>query len=152
MAKNYEEETHNINILSAGTTLKGDVKSNGDIRIDGTLIGSVNSKGKVVIGPTGNIEGEVICQNADFSGVIKAKIVVSELLQLKATAKITGEIITNQLAIEPGAKFSGTCNMDGNTSSTTNILNKEHFISKEPVKEIKVQDKNDSFKQKESIT
>ena len=105
MAKSNEEETHNINILSAGTTVKGDIKSNGDIRIDGTLIGSVNSKGKIIIGPTGNIEGEVVCQNADLSGVIKAKITVSELLQLKSTAKITGNIFTNKLAIEPGAKF-----------------------------------------------
>ena len=152
MAKNFEEETHNINILSAGTTLKGDVKSNGDIRIDGTLIGSVSSKGKVIIGPTGNIEGEVICQNADFSGVIKARIVVTELLHLKSTAKITGEIITNKLAIEPGAKFTGTCNMDGNVSSTSNVLNKEHFVNKEPVKEIKIPDKNETSKQKESVT
>lgn len=152
MAKINEEETHNINILSTGTTLKGDIKSNGDIRIDGTLIGSVSSKGKVVIGSTGNIEGEVICQNADFSGVIKAKIVVTELLQLKSTAKITGDIITNKLAIEPGAKFSGTCNMDGNISSATNIGSKEHIFTKEPLKETKLTDKNEALKQKEPVT
>ncbi len=149
MAKSNEEDTHNINILSTGTSLKGDIKSNGDIRIDGTLIGSVNSKGKVVIGPTGNIEGEIICQNADFSGVIKAKIVVTELLLLKATAKITGDIITNKLAIEPGAKFSGTCNMDGNVSSPSYPGNKENIVNKDI---LKTPEKNDTFKPKEPVT
>ncbi len=145
MAKVNEIESPNINILSSGTTVKGDIKSNGDIRIDGTLIGSVNSKGKVVIGATGNIEGEIICQNADFSGVIKAKIVVAELLQLKSTAKITGDIITNKLSIEPGAKFSGTCNMDGNANNLSN------FAIKEPLRDSKIIEKHEFQKQKESV-
>ena len=145
MSKVNEIEAPNINILSTGTTVKGDIKSNGDIRIDGTLIGSVNSKGKVVIGATGNIEGEIICQNADFSGVIKAKVVVTELLQLKSTAKISGDIITNKLAIEPGAKFSGTCNMDGNVNTLSNIG------IKEPVRETKVVEKHEVPKQKEPV-
>jgi cytoskeletal protein CcmA (bactofilin family) len=145
MAKGNEIEAPNINIFSTGTSVKGDIKSNGDIRIDGTLIGSVNSKGKVVIGATGNIEGEIICQNADFSGVVKAKIIVTELLQLKATAKITGDIITNKLSIEPGAKFSGTCNMDGNPGSISNIG------LKEPVKETKAYERNEATKQKEPV-
>ena len=145
MAKGNEIEAPNINILSTGTTIKGDIKSNGDIRIDGTLIGSVNSKGKVVIGTTGNIEGEIICQNADFSGVIKAKIVVAELLQLKSTAKLTGDIITNKLSIEPGAKFSGTCNMDGNLGSIS------ASGLKDTTKETKPWEKNEPVKQKETV-
>jgi len=80
MAKSFEQESPSINLIGAGTVIKGDIKSNGDIRIDGTLIGSVNSKGKLVVGTTGIIEGEVNCQNADFSGVIKATVTVSELL------------------------------------------------------------------------
>ena len=73
-----------------------------DIRVDGTLKGSINTKGKVVIGSTGIVEGDVVCQNADVSGEIKAKISVSELLALKSTAKLDGDIVTNKLAIEPG--------------------------------------------------
>jgi cytoskeletal protein CcmA (bactofilin family) len=111
MAKNFEQESPSINLVGAGTTIKGDVKSNGDIRIDGTLIGSVSSKGKLVVGTTGNIEGEIVCQNADFSGNIKASVTVSELLSMKATAKLNGDVITNKLAIEPGALFSGSCSM-----------------------------------------
>jgi cytoskeletal protein CcmA (bactofilin family) len=111
MAKNFEQESPSINLVGAGTTIKGDVKSNGDIRIDGTLIGSVSSKGKLVVGATGNIEGEIVCQNADFSGNIKASVTVSELLSMKSTAKLNGDVITNKLAIEPGALFSGSCSM-----------------------------------------
>ena len=113
MAKNNEPESTSINLIGAGTVIQGDIKSNGDIRIDGTLIGSLNVKGKLVIGTSGNIDGETICQNADVSGSIKGKITVNELLSLKSSAKLTGDIVTNKLAIEPGANFSGTCSMGG---------------------------------------
>lgn len=112
MSKNIAE-TASVNLLGAGTTIEGDIKSNGDIRIDGALIGSVVTKGKLVIGTTGSIDGEVTCQNADISGSIKGKITVNELLSLKSSSKITGDILTNKLAIEPGANFSGTCSMGG---------------------------------------
>lgn len=111
MAKTMNGEVQSVNMLGAGTTIKGDIQSNGDFRIDGTLLGSIHSKGKIVIGETGNVEGEVICRNADISGKVKAQITVSELLTLKATARLAGEITTSKLSIEPGAKFSGTCNM-----------------------------------------
>lgn len=112
MAKNFEPEAPSINLIGAGTIINGDIKSTGDIRIDGTLNGSVNAKGKIVIGNTGSVEGEIICQNADFSGIIKAQVTVTELLSLKATAKLTGDVTTNKLAIEPGALFSGSCTMN----------------------------------------
>jgi cytoskeletal protein CcmA (bactofilin family) len=113
MSKNTTPESTSVNLLGAGTTIEGDIKSTGDIRIDGTLIGSINTKGKVVIGQTGSIDGEIICQNADVSGSIKGKITVHELLSLKSTSKLSGDIITNKLAIEPGANFSGSCSMGG---------------------------------------
>ncbi len=113
MAKsNTSENSPSINFLGNGTTIKGDIKSNGDFRIDGYLVGSINSKGKVVVGQSGKIEGEIICQNADVSGSIHAKIVVHELLTLKASARINGDIFISKLAIEPGAKFTGSCNMN----------------------------------------
>lgn len=122
MAKSNEIESPAINIIGNGTVIKGDIKSNGDIRIDGTLIGSVNAKGKVVVGATGNVEGEIICLNGDFSGAVKAQVSVTELLQLKATSRLTGDIVTGKLAIEPGAKFSGSCNMHETTAKPENIL------------------------------
>ena len=100
-----------VNLIGIGTTILGDITSSGDIRVDGTLKGSINTKGKVVIGSTGIVEGNIVCQNADVSGELKAKISVSELLALKSTAKLDGDIVANKLAIEPGASFSGSCSM-----------------------------------------
>tara|TARA_A100001035_G_scaffold275246_1_gene268356 strand:+ start:711 stop:1067 length:357 start_codon:yes stop_codon:yes gene_type:complete len=98
-------------MIGVGTIITGDVNSNGDLRIDGTLKGSVTTEGKVVLGKNGVIEGDVVCNNADIAGEIKAKITVSQLLTLKSTAKLKGDIITNKLSIEPGAVFSGSCSM-----------------------------------------
>ena len=103
--------TEAINTIGAGTIVTGDVQSKGDIRVDGSLKGSLNTSGKVVLGKEGVIEGDVLCNSADISGTIKAKITVSQLLSLKATAKLHGDIITNKLSIEPGASFSGSCSM-----------------------------------------
>ncbi|HZX62631.1 MAG TPA: polymer-forming cytoskeletal protein, partial [Bacteroidales bacterium] len=64
MVKNKEVEVPSINLLSSGTVVKGEIKLNGDFRLDGSFIGTINCKGKVVVGPTGSIEGEIICQNA----------------------------------------------------------------------------------------
>ena len=105
------ETTAAVNMIGAGTVITGDIQSNGDIRVDGTLKGSVNTTGKVVLGKEGVIEGDVVCNDADISGVIKAKISVSQLLSLKSTAKLNGDIITNKLSIEPGASFTGSCSM-----------------------------------------
>jgi cytoskeletal protein CcmA (bactofilin family) len=111
MAKYNETETTTINLISNGTDITGDIKSNGDIRIDGSLIGNLNTKGKVVIGLTGKVKGEIICKNSEVSGIIEGKISVSQLLSLKATSKILGDIVTSKLSIEPGARFSGNCKM-----------------------------------------
>ncbi|MBC8308350.1 MAG: polymer-forming cytoskeletal protein [Pelagibacterales bacterium] len=105
------EMTETINTIGAGTIVTGDIQSKGDIRLDGILKGSVNTSGKVVLGKEGIIEGDVVCNSADISGTLKAKITVSQLLSLKATAKLNGEIITNKLSIEPGAAFTGSCSM-----------------------------------------
>ncbi|MCX6268152.1 MAG: polymer-forming cytoskeletal protein [Bacteroidetes bacterium] len=112
MSKNREPEMPTINILGPGAVVKGEIQVNGDFRIDGTLNGTIQCKGKIVVGPTGKIDGEIQCQNADFSGEVTATVKVSELLTLKETARFSGDITTGKLAIEPGAKFSGTCSME----------------------------------------
>lgn len=112
MAKYNETETTTaINLIGAGTEITGDVNSNGDIRIDGILTGNLKTAGKVVIGETGKVKGEIDCKNSEVLGEINGKIKVGELLSLKATSKISGDIITKKLAIEPGAVFTGNCSM-----------------------------------------
>ncbi len=113
MAKVYNEnESNSINIIGVGTKINGDVNSNGDIRVDGSLTGKLITKGKVVIGETGKVKGEINCKNSDVEGSIEGKITVSELLSLKAKAVIHGDIIAAKLAIEPGCKFTGNCDMN----------------------------------------
>ena len=106
-----------INIISEGTQIKGDIVSLGDIRIDGTLVGTIEAKGKLVIGPKGKIEGEIVCNNIELSGLIKGKIVVQELFNMKSSAQIIGDIIVGKLSIEPGAVFTGNCSMGSNKSA-----------------------------------
>ena len=113
MAKNNFTDSPSVNLIGAGTIIDGDITTNGDMRIDGTLKGSINVKGKLVVGTSGSVEGEIICQNADISGTVKGKIGVAEILSLKASAKLTGDIITNKIAVEPGAMFTGSCSMGG---------------------------------------
>jgi len=127
MAKYNETDNTTINLISNGTDITGDIKSNGDIRIDGSLTGNLNTKGKVVIGPTGKIKGEVICKNSEVSGIIEGKIIVGQLLNLKVSSKIHGDISTSKLSIEPGATFSGNCKMSDNDNNVGagNIKEKE---------------------------
>ena len=118
MAKVYNEnESNGINIIGIGTKITGDVNSNGDIRVDGSLHGKLITKGKVVIGETGKVKGEINCKNSDVEGSIEGKVTVSELLSLKAKARINGDIIAGKLAIEPGCQFTGNCDMNAGVVS-----------------------------------
>ncbi|HQQ94222.1 MAG TPA: polymer-forming cytoskeletal protein [Bacteroidia bacterium] len=110
-SKNQAMDAGSVNLIGKGTDIVGDINSVGDVRIDGHLKGNLVTKGKFVLGPNGIIEGNVLSQNADLSGEVKGTVEVSEMLSLKNTARISGDIITGKLAIEPGAVFSGTCNM-----------------------------------------
>jgi cytoskeletal protein CcmA (bactofilin family) len=111
VSNRQESSGSSINLIGAGTIIEGDIRSNGDIRIDGSIHGNVYSKAKVVIGNTGMVEGNINCQNADISGTVKGKSTVNELLFLKASSKMNGDIITGKLVVEVGATFTGSCNM-----------------------------------------
>jgi len=102
-----------LNRIVDGTVIEGTFSSESNIRVDGTVTGTINTKGRLVVGPKGKIEGDVLCNNAEVEGVIEGKIKVNELLALRATARILGDIHTGKLAIEPGATFTGTCSMGG---------------------------------------
>lgn len=125
MAKNNEPDTSMINLISSGTDIIGDITSNGDIRIDGSVTGILSTKGKVVIGPTGKIKGEIICKNSEISGIIEGRVTISQLLNLKSSCRILGDIITSKLSIEPGAKFSGNCKMSEGDNGETATKEKE---------------------------
>ena len=108
------------NKIAHGTTLTGDIISDGSLRIEGTVNGNLNVKGKVVIGNSGVVIGEVICENADIEGTFTGKLKVNTCLNLKGTANISGEVITDQLVVETGAKFNATCQMSESVKTLDN--------------------------------
>lgn len=106
-----EEISNSSNTIGKGTFLEGNVETYGNIRIEGKVTGNVKSKSKVALGPSSFVQGNVIAQNADLEGEVKGRIEIAELLVLKATAVIHGDISTGKLVVEPGALFNGTCKM-----------------------------------------
>lgn len=100
-----------LNSLVKGTEIEGKVRAESDIRIDGVIKGSLDCEAKVIIGPTGYIEGQINCVNAIIEGQFEGKLVVKELLNVRNTAKINGEITTNKLIVEAGAIFNVSCRM-----------------------------------------
>lgn len=106
-------DTNSIDRIAEGSVLEGNLNSSNGIRIDGTVKGSIRCEGKVVVGKTGVVEGEIICHSADIEGTLKSSIEVKDILELKATSNLHGEISTGKLSIEPGASFTGNCKMGG---------------------------------------
>jgi cytoskeletal protein CcmA (bactofilin family) len=111
MSKNNEVQPTAVNLICDGTSIKGEIQASRDIRIDGTLNGKMVVNGKVVVGNTGKIEGDVQCKTIDVSGRVDGNIIASEMVNLKSTSVILGNITTDKITIEPGAKFTGSCKM-----------------------------------------
>lgn len=106
------------NTLAAGTTVKGNITTEADFRLDGKVEGDVNCNGKIVIGPKGNVTGNITSSNAEILGEVEGSIRVSAKLILKSTAIVKGDIFTQSLEIEPNAHFNGICNMFGEETKT----------------------------------
>jgi len=100
-----------MNQLGQGTVINGEINSDADIRIDGTVRGNVVSKGKIVLGSTGIIEGDIRSENAYLEGRVTGKVEVADLLILTKTAFLNGDIMIKKLVVEEGAKFNGKCTM-----------------------------------------
>lgn len=109
--KNGTELLGKTNRIVEGTSIIGDIVSKADFRLDGELIGNFTSQGKLVIGASGVVRGEIVCNNADIEGEFQGKIKVLEVLNIKASAQIHGEVAVGKLSIEPGADFTATCTM-----------------------------------------
>jgi len=104
-----------FNSLVKGTVVEGTVKSESDIRIDGTIKGKLHCDAKVIIGPTGRVEGEIHCQNAVIEGNFEGMLQVKELLNIRESAKVGGEVTTEKLIVQSGAAFNVNCTMGGST-------------------------------------
>ena len=111
MSSEKSNGTTGATLISAGTTLKGDITSNGDLRIDGTIIGNITSNSKIVIGSSGCVEGDVNGNQADIVGKVSGNIRVKDLLQLRGECEVSGNLYAGKLQIEPTATFNGQCHM-----------------------------------------
>jgi cytoskeletal protein CcmA (bactofilin family) len=133
-----EELSNSSNIIGKGTILEGNLNTAGNLRVEGKISGSIQTKAKVVLGETAMVEGNIIAQTAEISGEVHGTIKVSGLLTLKPTAVINGDITTSKLVFEEGAKFNGKCNM-GNSFKETKATqppttsHKKHGSSTEPL-------------------
>ena len=122
MVKNMAKEINAINpqvinLIAKGTKITGDLLSDGDIRIDGELTGNLDTKGRLVIGASGRVEGDISCKSCEIAGTQTGKMVISELLSLRTSSRVSGNVITGKLSIEPGAFFVGTCTMGDETTN-----------------------------------
>jgi cytoskeletal protein CcmA (bactofilin family) len=106
-------------LIGTGTTLKGDISSNSDLRIDGTVIGNVQSTAKIVIGVNGLVEGDISGNQADIVGKVSGNIRTKELLQLRGESVVTGNLYAGKLQVEPTATFNGQCHMGANVVEMT---------------------------------
>ena len=118
-------------LIGAGTSMKGDITSNGDLRIDGSLVGNINCSAKVVIGANGNVQGDIIGGQADIMGKVTGTIKVKDLLQLKGGSMVNGNIQAAKLQIEPTANFNGECHMAPQTGKEATTSRATPEISKE---------------------
>ncbi|WP_299666954.1 polymer-forming cytoskeletal protein [uncultured Polaribacter sp.] len=114
--KNQEKvntRTMERNVIAKNSTFVGDIKSDGDFRIDGFLEGTLKTAGRVIIGTEGSIKGTVEATNADIEGTFSGQLTVAKTLTIKGTADISGDVTIGKLSIEPGATFNATCAMKG---------------------------------------
>ena len=119
MAKPVINEFKALNTIAQDTKIKGNIESNGDIRIDGQLVGDLDCKGRAVVGPEAKVNGTIRCKNAEILGEVNGELIVSELLSLKNSANITGDLTMGKLSVEPGARFVGNCKMGNSENPVT---------------------------------
>lgn len=116
-------------IIGAGTTITGDVQSNGDIRIDGIIKGNLIAKAKILVGADGVIEGDIDGKQADILGKVTGKIKVADLLYLHGQAIVDGDIYAGKLQIEPTASFNGQCHMGANVVGLIPITERANAVN-----------------------
>lgn len=131
--KAAQEFINSNNIIGKGSTFNGNIDTYGNLRIEGRIIGNIRSKSKVAVGQSASIEGNILSQVAEIEGEVKGSVEVTDILILKPSCVISGDIIANKLVVEAGAKFEGQCKM----GSAANKIDLEPVKIKEEEKEEK---------------
>ena len=116
-SNNPTENLGKTNRIVQGTEITGNVFSEADFRLDGTLLGNFTSNGKLVIGPQGKLIGDISCVHLDIEGIFEGNSTIKEQVSIRSTAIIKGNLTMNQLLVEAGAKFDATCQMTNQKNS-----------------------------------
>lgn len=110
----FAEPVVNVNDISriaAGVSIKGDVKSPTDVRVDGNVDGSLRSESRIVVGEGSALKGSLYCTILDFWGKMDGDIYVRDTLSLKSTSVVKGSIHARKFEVEMGAQINGTISM-----------------------------------------
>ncbi|MFD2200024.1 bactofilin family protein [Shivajiella indica] len=129
--KSVVDMVNSSNVISKETRIKGDIDAQGNIRIEGTVEGLVKSKSKIVIGDSAVIKGNLSSVEAEISGKVDGEVCCSDILYLKKTAYITGNIITKKLVVENGAVFEGKCQMNSKPLKVTGKDGEEKVLKEQ---------------------
>ena len=132
-----EEISNSSNIIGKGTMVEGNLETYGSIRVQGQVIGNIKTKSKVALGQSSRVEGNILAQNAEVAGEVSGTVEVTELLLLKSTAVISGDIITNKLIVESGATFNGGCKMGVTIKEIKISVNGQPAQTLKPQSEVK---------------
>lgn len=97
--------------ITENTIIKGEISSRSDIRVDGTINGKLYSDSRIVVGEKAKLNGTIVCTNLDFWGNLKGDVFVKDVLSLKSTATVEGNINVRKLNVELGAQIIGNCKM-----------------------------------------
>ena len=121
--------TDAVNRIVEGTTFEGNIRSQSNMRIDGTFEGDITTKGRLVVGPKGSIRGNVMCAHCEVEGSMEGQIEVAELMALKASAKVAGTVYYGQLSVEAGAQPVGTFHMGSRERKETPMMGKPGAVN-----------------------
>jgi cytoskeletal protein CcmA (bactofilin family) len=135
-----EESAKQTNAIAKGTTITGDIETFGSLRLDGKLIGNINSGSKVILGPTAVVEGHITAKVAEIEGEVHGKVLVKDTLTLRNTSRVHGDIFTGKLNVEVGARFNGNCQMGENLNGL--VVNKNGVIEEQGLKPQKLEQNN----------
>lgn len=100
-----------VSVIGPGVTVDGDVTARGELRIEGTVQGTIRSRGPVIIAAGGAVEGEVDAELVVVAGALDGRITASQMTRLESTARVTADVASPTMAIEDGASFEGAVDM-----------------------------------------
>ncbi len=125
-----ENSTHSTtSIIAKGVELKGDIFCKSDIRVDGIVKGNIKSEARVVIGSNGEVEGNISCTQSDVMGKVIGNIFSNDLISIRGTANVQGDIHAGKLQIEPTVTLNGKVIMGANVVDIKKDVHEQNTLA-----------------------